>query len=366
MIRIFITSIIASLILTFICIHISRFFKVLDHPDSRKQHLRPTPLLGGLAVFLSYVLAVLVNYSFSWQLKGVVGASLVILLMGLIDDIHGLPAITRLLVQVLSSLIVVSFGVHLDIVPKSIPFAMVLDILITVVWIIGITNAMNFMDGMDGVAAGVSAIASATFFVVAYQNGQPYFAFLSLALMGSCMGFLVFNSNPAKIFLGDSGSSFLGFTLASLAVMGEWGKNKPLVALTVPILILAVPIFDVIYITVSRVYAGKVKNLRQWIEYVGRDHFHHRLLGLRFTEKQSVLFIYLICLIISLGALMLIKATERVAILLLIQAALLLVAISILMIVARRYAEESRLYHNLYQQNSQDGLAGRARTGGDD
>ena len=350
MINILAFSFIGSILLTFLCIYISRFFKLFDYPDSRKQHCEPMPLLGGVAIFVSFSLALLVNYQFSWELKGVMLAASVILLMGLIDDLRGLPAMVRLLIQSACALTVVRFGVCLDIVSEGVPFSNYIDIGITVLWIIGITNAMNFLDGMDGVAAGISAIAAGTFFIVAYQTGQPYFAFLSLALMGACLGFLVFNSYPAKIFLGDSGSSFLGVTLATLAVMGEWASDRPLVALSVPILILAVPIFDVMYITVSRVASGKVKNFREWVEYVGRDHFHHRLLGLKFSVRQAVLFLYVVCLIISLGALLLVRATEVQAILLLAQAALVLVIISILMIVARGYLKESRLYHALFNE----------------
>ncbi|MEA3488854.1 MAG: MraY family glycosyltransferase [Candidatus Omnitrophota bacterium] len=308
----------------------------MDNPGQRKIHQKPIPLLGGIAIFASYSLALLLNFHFSWELKGVVIASFLILAAGLWDDVRELPAWVRLFVQIFCSLIVVWFGVRLNIVPDHLPFARSLETVITVIWIVGITNALNFMDGIDGLAAGLAFIASGAFFIVAYQTGQGYFAFLSIALAGACLGFLFFNFHPAKIFLGDAGSSFIGFSLASLAVMGEWAESNPIVALSIPLLILAVLIFDMIYISISRIAHGKVRNFREWIEHVDMDHLHHRLIGLGLTQVQAVFFIYLVSIVFALGALVLKNATTLQALLLLLQCFFVLVIVTVLMLVGRR------------------------------
>ncbi len=169
---------------------------------------------------------------------------------------------------------------------------------------IGITNAVNFLDGMDGLAAGSSAINSAFFALVALQTGQPFMMLLSIALMGSCMGFLPYNFRrlkPASIFLGDSCSNFLGFTLAGIGILGEWGTNN-LVGLAVPILILSVSNFDTTLPTVVRFKSGQVRSFSEWIRFTGRDHFHHRRSDLGFGNKTAVWIIYLISVWLGLEA----------------------------------------------------------------
>ncbi|MGB2601777.1 MAG: MraY family glycosyltransferase, partial [Candidatus Omnitrophota bacterium] len=315
MLKVFIFAFVGAVIFTWMAIKIAVKLNILDHPDERKVHSKATPLLGGVAIFAACMLSILLNFHFSLAVKGVIVASFVILLLGLIDDIKGLPASVRLIVQISCSILVVFLGVRLNIIPDQFPFAVLLESVITVLWIVGITNALNLMDGIDGLAASLMVVASGTFFIIAYQTGQPYFAFLSVALAGSSLGFLVFNFNPAKIFLGDAGSNFLGFMIASLAVMGEWAEKKPIVAFSIPLLVLALPIFDTIYITVSRVAQGKVKTVKEWLDYVGKDHLHHRLMGLGFSQRQTVMFISLISIVFSLGALVLQRATIGQAIL---------------------------------------------------
>ena len=346
MLNIFLFSFICSVIATGIAIKIAKKFNILDQPAERKIHARPVPLLGGVAIYFAFVTAILVNFHFSWELKGVVISATFIMLAGLWDDIKELSAAARLVVQVLCSLVVVAFGVYINIVPDRWPFAFPLEVLITVLWIVGITNALNFIDGVDGLAAGITIIAAGTFFVIGYQTGQPYFVFLNIALVGACLGFLIFNFHPAKVFLGDAGSSFLGFTIASLAVMGEWAEGRPIVALSVPLLVLAVLIFDMIYISISRIAHKKVRNFKEWIEYVGNDHLHHRLMGLGLSQRQTVFFIYLVCTVFALGALVLKKATTFQAVLLVLQSALVLVIVSILMIVGRSHMDRSRFYED--------------------
>ena len=346
MLKIFLFACISSVIFTWIAIRVAGKFNILDYPDPRKIHARPIPLLGGLAVFAAFALALIVNFHFSWALKGVAIASSLVMLSGLWDDVRSLPAAVRLLVQVACALLVVWFGVRLNIIPDRFSFAYPLEVVITVLWIVGITNAMNFMDGIDGLAGGIAFIASCAFFVIALQTGQRYFAFLNIALAGACFGFLFFNFPPAKIFLGDAGSSFLGFALASLAVMGEWAENSPIVAFSIPILILAVLIFDMIYISVSRIYRKKVRNFREWIEYVGQDHMHHRLIGLGLSRVQALLFIYFVCIVFALGALALKDATTAQALLLVLQCAFVLVIVTVLMVVGRNNIDKSRFFED--------------------
>lgn len=296
----FLFAFLLTFLLTPIIRLISSKLKILDLPDERKIHEKPVPLLGGLAIYISYVVTIFLNFSFSIELKGVVLGGTIIVLIGLIDDIKKLSATWKLVSQISASAILIACGVKLSFLPNT-WWGNVGEVILTIIWVVGITNAVNFFDGMDGLATGLTAICSLCFFIVAAITHQAYLGFLTITLAGSCLGFLKFNFKPATIFLGDTGSTFLGFTLAGIAVMGGWAEKNPEVALSLPILVLSVFIFDMIYITIARVFDGRVKNLKEWIEYTGKDHLHHRLVNLGFTETETVLFIYLIaaCLGVS-------------------------------------------------------------------
>jgi UDP-GlcNAc:undecaprenyl-phosphate/decaprenyl-phosphate GlcNAc-1-phosphate transferase len=336
MLRIFLISFIGSVVFTRIAMTLSEKLGILDHPDPRKIHSKAMPLLGGAAIFCSYMAALLINFHFSWKLKGVVIASTLIFLTGIIDDIKDVPAGARLLTQIAASCILIYFGVHLKVIPNTVPLYWYMNAVITVVWVVGITNAVNFIDGVDGMAAGVALIASGTFFVIAYQTGQSYFAFLNIALAGSCLGFLFYNLPPARIFLGDSGSGLLGFSLASFAAMGDWARDNRIVSLSIPVLVLAILIFDMAYISIARVHQGKVRNFKEWIEYVGRDHLQHRLMALGLSPVQTVFFVYLVCVIFSISAIVLKGADTFQAMMLITQCALILAVMAFLMIVGRK------------------------------
>ena len=315
--------------------------RILDQPNERKIHKKPIPLLGGLAIFASYVGTIVFNFNFSRELKGVVIGGTIILIIGLIDDIKHIPATWKLISQVLASGILILYGVKLSFLPNT-WWGNAGEILLTVIWVVGITNAVNFFDGMDGLATGLTAIGSLSFFIVAEITGQSYLGFLTIALAGSCLGFLKFNFRPASIFLGDAGSTFLGFTLAGIAVMGNWAKDNPKVALSLPIIILSVFIFDMIYITIARVWDGRVRNFKEWIEYTGKDHLHHRLVTLGFNETQTVLLIYLIAACLGLGGINLI-ATEDLRIYFeFIQALFIFIIIVILMISGRKVLKNTK------------------------
>jgi UDP-GlcNAc:undecaprenyl-phosphate GlcNAc-1-phosphate transferase len=331
----FITSFALSFLLTPLIKKIAIAYNILDYPDERKIHKAPIPLAGGVAIYISFATSILANYHFSLPLKGVVVGSTIIVLMGLIDDVRSMSATARLSGQVIAALILIRCGVAVTFLP-NVPWGKAGEAAITILWVVGITNAFNFLDGLDGLATGLAAIAAGAFFVIALQTNQPYLGFLTIVLLGATLGFLPYNFNPAKIFLGDSGSAFLGFSLASLGVMGDWAEKDPLVSLSLPVLVLGVSIFDMIYITLSRIKHGTVTNFRTWIEYVGKDHFHHRLLNMGLTQKQAVLFIYAVSLCLAAGAIAITGTFYNGTMLLLFQATLIFLIISILMICGRR------------------------------
>jgi UDP-GlcNAc:undecaprenyl-phosphate GlcNAc-1-phosphate transferase len=303
-------------------------------PDARKLHTEATPLLGGAAVFIGFSVALLTNGIFSKQVMVILIAALILFAIGIIDDFKEVSAGLKLAVQMICTLLVMSCGIVLRVLPTDIGiYATIGNCLLTVFWIIGITNAMNFFDGMDGLAAGLGALISFFLGVVAFQTGQPFLGWIAVAMLGGCLGFLPFNfrfKKNAAIFLGDAGSVVIGFILACLAVYGDWAQNNPVVALVSPVLIFWILIFDMVHITIDRIVSGKIKNFKQWIEYVGKDHLHHRLANVLGGRKQSVLFIYLLGLCLGTSAVVLRNARPADAVLLIIQACILVVLITVL------------------------------------
>ena len=317
-----------------ICSWMAHKFGILDFPDGRKLHQTATPLLGGAAVFVGFLSALLINGIFSVELGVILVASVLLFGVGVIDDFKEISAGLKLMTQIICTLMVIASGTILRVIPDTLGiFAQPGNMVLTVVWIIGITNAMNFFDGMDGLAAGLGALISFFLGVVAFQTNQPFLGWVSVAMMGGCLGFLPFNfrrNGNASIFLGDAGSTVIGFILACIAVYGDWAESNPVVALVSPILIFWIFIFDMVHITIERILTGKVLNFRQWIEYVGRDHLHHRLANALGGKKKSVLFIYLLCLCLGTSAVVLRNARPLDATLLIVQAIIIVVLITIL------------------------------------
>jgi UDP-GlcNAc:undecaprenyl-phosphate/decaprenyl-phosphate GlcNAc-1-phosphate transferase len=307
-------------------------FGVLDAPTARKVHRTPTPLLGGAAVYAAFAVTVLFNFNFSRGLKGVAVGATIVVVLGLLDDIWDLPAPVKLAGQVAGVAAAVVYGVVLNVAPNWLPGSVAINVGLTLLWFLTVTNAVQFLDGMDGLASGLGVIAGLFFSVTAAQTNQPYLFILAAPLVGACLGFLPYNfrRDGARIFLGDSGASFIGFTLAGLAVMGEWADGDPVVALLTPVLILAVPLFDIAFVGVVRVVTGKVHSLREWLAYTGKDHIHHRFEALGLTKTQSVLLILFIAGTLGLSAILLKQATPREAALILLQAACALAIIAIL------------------------------------
>jgi len=313
-------------------------YKIFDMPDhNRKIHDIPMPRIGGVAIYISFILVLLRNVQFAKEILGILIASSIVFLVSFLDDIYSLSAGLRLLVQIFATLIVISFGYRITAVPNGFPLENLLEVIITIFWFVGITNAINFLDGIDGLVVGFGSFCSFLFLLISLLTNQKYVSYISAALMGACLGVLPYNWHKAKTFLGDCGANFIGFILASISVVGWWAENNPIVSLSTPVLILGVPIYDMIYITISRIRNKKVRNFREWIEYVGKDHIHHRLLNLNFSIPSAVGIVLLITLCLGLYSIILryTHATDIIAMVVLFQALLIFILLSLIMISGR-------------------------------
>ena len=282
-------------------------FKVgaIAKPRKRDMHTKPIPRMGGIAIFAGFMITFLavIWYLPLVNLKQVIGIFLgctTIFLLGFFDDIYELPAKPKFLIQILAATIVAVFGIRIDFI--TIPFIgngeqymHFLSIPATVIWIVAITNAVNLIDGLDGLAAGVSSIASLCLMVLSIDAGFPPGALLTATLAGSCMGFLPYNFNPASIFMGDTGSTFLGFTLGITSVMGLL-KGYTVATIFIAVLVLGLPIFDTSFAIIRRFLAGKP------IMSPDRGHLHHRLVDHGYSQKQAVVTLYGISGVLGLSA----------------------------------------------------------------
>ena len=286
--------------------------------DGRRMHDHPIPRMGGLAIFFGFILSVLIFLPLTPQLQGMLLGGVVIVILGIFDDIFALPAMPKFLVQIGSALIAVLFGNTIEVLSNpnifsSDPFWVLgwLEIPISVLWIVGITNAVNLIDGLDGLACGVSTISSMTLMVIALLVAEPDVAILTAALAGGCIGFLPYNLNPAKIFMGDTGSTFLGFILATVSIEGLF-KSYAIISFAVPFLMLGLPIFDTCFAILRRVSHGQSPMAPD------RGHIHHRLIDMGFNQKQAVAVLYVISAILGLSAVLLTTTTALKAILVLL------------------------------------------------
>ena len=311
----------------------------VDHPSHRKIHQTSTPLLGGVAVYVAFVIAILANTAgmadpliVTEGMLGVLTGGTLLFLVGIKDDLREIPAFTKLAVQIAAAGIVIWSGKLLTLFPHGL-WGDALNVLVTVLWIVGITNAFNFSDGMDGLATGLAVILAFFLGVVAFRTNQPTLGWVAVALIGAGLGFLPYNFKlkaPATIFLGDAGSTFLGFTLACLAVKGNWADGRPIVSVSTPILIFGVLIYDMIHTTVERMYLGKVRTVKEFLEYVGKDHLHHRLERALGSRREAVLMTFLLSIALGLAGIVLQNARTADALLLLLQATIIVVVVSIL------------------------------------
>ncbi len=330
-------SCLASFVLVPIAARLAVRLGVMDVPGGRKDHEFPTPLLGGAAVFCSFILSIFLNGIITPILITVISASMIILSVGILEDRFRLSEWVRLLAQAAAFAMVALAGVHLHLFYPT-PLGQALNYALSFLWIVGITNAMNFIDGMDGLCAGISITISFFLGVIAFQTNQAELGWLSVAMFGAVAGFFPYNfspKQPARIFLGDAGSSFLGFVLACLALIGEWSDNDPIVSFSTPLLIFGVLIYDMAYTNLSRIVTGKVKGLRELLAFTGHDHFHHRMSSVLGGRCLTVAFLVLVNIIFGLGALALRDAGFFTAVVLIVQALAVFLIISLVEIGCR-------------------------------
>ncbi len=326
----FLWSVLAVFCLTPVMILVARHYNIFDIPNERKIHTRPMPRLGGAALLIGFWAVALMNLPWTREFLAILAGGTIIAVMGIMDDVRSLSSRVRLVGQVIAAGIVIWAGLIVSFMPKT-WWGQLIAVVITLVWILGIVNALNFADGLDGLASGMAVIAAVFFFLIAIYLRQPHVAFLAALVAGGCLGFLVWNFKPAKIYLGDGGSTFLGFLLACLALYGGWSHDGFIVALGIPTIILGVLIFDMIYITIARIKNGHVRTVQQWLDCTGKDHFHHRLMSLGFTEVMAVVFIYLVCLILGLNVLVLERIRNPLGVTILLVHALLIFTVIFLL-----------------------------------
>jgi UDP-GlcNAc:undecaprenyl-phosphate GlcNAc-1-phosphate transferase len=259
----------------------------VDTPDNRKTQERPIPLMGGLAIIGGVLLALFLVFYIIYgripsPVAGVLLTSGLVAAIGLIDDQLQLPAWLKLVGQTCGALVLIYYGIHVQL-----PLPDLINYGITILWLVGISNAINFLDNMDGLSVGISAVAASFILLLATVEGQFLVASLAAALLGACIGFLRYNFYPAKIYMGDAGSLFLGFMLAILAMQLRFPLNSNFVTWMVPIFILGLPIFDMVLVIISRLRRGVSPNTP------GHDHISHRLVNRGFSRRESVLILYL-------------------------------------------------------------------------
>jgi len=328
-----------------LAIHLLRCFGVMDSLADNKIHTRPVPRGGGVVIFGAFVVAVLLPGYRSDAMNGILTGAFICLVVGVLDDISGgISGFWKLLTLLAVTLVLSHFGVRLNIFENA-----YFDVPLTMLWIVGVTSAFNGTDNMDGLASGIAVIVAGMFFVIAVQaylvtsteTSLSWFGMLSIGLIGANLGFLVYNFHPARVFMGDSGSFFLGFTLAALGVLGEWTEMK-LVSCVIPIIILGVPLFDFAYIIITRIRRGETRTLREIIDHCAMDHLSHRLLWIGFSQRQAVLFIYLICLALGVSGVLLRNSDSLLDAALALFQGLATIAIVIILMVAAEHRHGHR------------------------
>ena len=327
-------------------------FKIgaIDIPkDNRRMHKKPTPRIGGLAIIFGFTVATLYFAQPSRQLYGTLSGAAIIAIMGVIDDCKNLPAKLKFVIQIIAALVVVFAGdIKIDVFtnPNFLsdnPYWVLpewLSVTLTVIWIVFITNAVNFIDGLDGLAAGVSAIMSISLVFISIRVGEYSIAILGIALMGSCFGFLPFNFNPAKIFMGDTGSTFLGFMLATLSIQGVF-KSYAVISFAVPLLILGLPLFDALFAMIRRILRGQSPMTAD------RGHLHHRIVDMGFSQKQTVFILYAISGVLGITAVLLAESGV-------LRALLLVICVLILLLIGSMLGKNSYVHQHQDNRNLTD------------
>lgn len=332
---------------------IFRRLGMIDALSPNKIHTRPVPRGGGIVIFIAFAVAVLLPGYRSDGMNGILLGAFICLVVGALDDfVGGIPGFYKLITLVTATLILSQFDVRINLFQNT-----TLDVAVTILWIVGVTSAFNGTDNMDGLASGLAVIVAGMFFIIAVEayvaagreTSLSWFGMLAVGLMGANLGFLIFNSKPARIFMGDSGSFFLGFTLAALGVMGEWTENR-VIACTIPVLILGVPLFDFAYIIIARIVKGETRTLRSIIDHCAPDHLSHRLVWFGFTQRQAVFFIYLISATLGISGILLRNTTSLLDSQLALFQGLAIISIIIILmaLAARRHAATLEAHEAAY------------------
>lgn len=290
----------------------------VDKPDTRKVHKELMPRMGGLAVFLAFVPAVLLSQDMDLPLWGLLTGGALIVVLGIADDIRGLPAKVKLAGQIAAASVVVPFGIKVEYITNPLSGDLLylgwLAVPVTVFWLVAVTNAINLIDGLDGLAGGVSCIAALTLAAVAWTHGPEMtgVVLLALTLAAAVTGFLRHNFHPAKIFLGDCGSMFLGFTLAGMSIM-SFTKSATAISVIIPMVILGLPLLDTFFAIIRRYHKHRP------IFQPDKEHLHHQLMAMGLSHRQTVLAIYAVSLVLGMSAVVLnLVSTDQAVILLVI------------------------------------------------
>lgn len=294
----FIISLTVAIIATPLVKYVSRKYKIADKPNQRKVHKNMMPSAGGLAIFTGVAAGFIYLKPYSPYMTEIVIAGMLILILGVFDDKFAVTPKVKLIGQIIAAIIVASSGLQVEFI--SIPLIGRIEFgymsfVITVLWIVGVTNSINLIDGLDGLAAGVSTIALGSILTMAVLDNQLVVIALAVILIGSTLGFLVFNSHPASIFMGDTGALFLGFSISVMSMLGLF-KSVTVFSLLIPIIILAVPIFDTFFAIIRRIMN------KQKISTPDKFHIHHCLLAIGFSHRSTVIIIYLLSFLFGVSA----------------------------------------------------------------
>ena len=292
----------------------------LDHPKDNKVHAHPMPLLGGVSIFVAFILTLLPKEQVIClpTVHALLLGSSVLLIIGLIDDRMGMMPNFKLLGQFLAAMVIIKAGLRIEFIGNY-----YLSVIITYIWIIGITNAFNLLDNMNGLSAGIAVIAAVFFGIISYIDGQTTISVIAFALAGSALGFLKYNFPRASIFMGDTGSLILGYVLSALAIMGNWKTYILTTSVSIPLLVLGYPIFDTTLVFIMRILEGRS------VFQGGKDHSSHRLALLGLKRFRTVLIIYMICIFLGLVALTVTKVHWHIGLILLALAAAVMVGLGI-------------------------------------
>ena len=313
----------------------------IDVPkDARRMHKKPIPRLGGLAIFMGFFVSTMVfTFNFiSLPIYGMLLGATVIVALGMADDVLALKARWKFIFQMVAVAFPVACGIRIERVPdffgkgSYIELPLIWQVVVSIIWLLAILNAVNIIDGLDGLACGVSSIMTLSVAGILILLEAPQVAIIAAALAGACMGFLPFNFNPAKLFMGDTGSMFIGFTLACLSTIGLF-KAYAIVAFFVPMLIFLLPIFDLLFAAVRRILTGHSPM------QADKNHLHHKLIAIGFSQKQAVLILYGVAMLLGLCS-VLITADSIIKALIVIGAAFIIILLGALILYRREKKAE--------------------------